>query len=223
MASNIDDQKAAYIFSICRIDHLLKRKTTELSGGERQRIVLAKTLVKNPSLLLLDEPFSNLDPAHKNQMKGVLDELARNLSLTMVLVSHDGSDLLSWADSLLVLHRGKIVQFGSPDDLYFNPANPYVAGLLGPFNQIEETDSALLKQLFFNYFPVKFPLIVRPEKLFLSAQKNEGVKGTVHQSFFMGGFWLVQVVVFEKIICVQTLISPWAPGTPVWVSSIETA
>jgi ABC-type sugar transport system ATPase subunit len=223
MASNIDDQKAAYIFSICRIDHLLKRKTTELSGGERQRIVLAKTLVKNPSLLLLDEPFSNLDPAHKNQMKGVLNELATNLSLTMVLVSHDGSDLLSWADSLLVLHRGKIVQFGSPDDLYFNPANPYVAGLLGPFNQIEETDSALLKQLFFNYFPVKFPLIVRPEKLFLSAQKNEGVKGTVHQSFFMGGFWLVQVVVFEKIICVQTLKSPWAPGTPVWVSSIETA
>jgi iron(III) transport system ATP-binding protein len=222
MASNIDIRKAAYIFSICRIDHLLKRKTTELSGGERQRIVLAKTLVKNPSLLLLDEPFSNLDPAHKNQMKGVLDELARNLSLTMVLVSHDGSDLLSWADSLLVLHRGKIVQFGSPDDLYFNPANPYVAGLLGPFNQIEETDSALLKQLF-NYFPVKFPLIVRPEKLFLSAKKNEGVKGTVHQSFFMGGFWLVQVVVFEKIICVQTLKSPWAPGTPVWVSSIETA
>jgi iron(III) transport system ATP-binding protein len=222
MASNIDIRKAAYIFSICRIDHLLKRKTTELSGGERQRIVLAKTLVKNPSLLLLDEPFSNLDPAHKNQMKGVLDELASNLSLTMVLVSHDGSDLLSWADSLLVLHRGKIVQFGSPDDLYFNPANPYVAGLLGPFNQIEETDSALLKQLF-NYFPVKFPLIVRPEKLFLSAKKNEGVKGTVHQSFFMGGFWLVQVVVFEKIICVQTLKSPWAPGTPVWVSSIETA
>jgi len=132
-------------------------KTTELSGGERQRIVLAKTLVKNPSLLLLDEPFSNLDPAHKNQMKEVLNELATILSLTMVLVSHDGSDLLSWADSLLVLHRGKIVQFGSPAELYFNPANPYVAGLLGPFNQIEETDSALLKQLFLNYIPVKFP------------------------------------------------------------------
>ncbi len=80
---------------------------------------------------------------------------------------------------------------------------------------------ALLKQLFLNYIPDKFPLIVRPEKLVLSAQKNKGIVGTIHQSFFMGGFWLVEVVVFEKIICVQTLNSPWAPGTPVWVSSIE--
>jgi iron(III) transport system ATP-binding protein len=124
MASKLDPQETAHIVSICKIDHLIKRKTTALSGGERQRIVLARTLLKKPSLLLLDEPFSNLDPAHKSQIKEVLDELTTAFSLTMILVSHDGSDLLSWADHLLVLQKGKIIQQGSPATVYYRPFNP---------------------------------------------------------------------------------------------------
>jgi iron(III) transport system ATP-binding protein len=221
MSSNLNMQETAHIVSICKIEHLLKRKTTELSGGERQRIVLAKALVKKPSLLLLDEPFSNLDPFHKNQMKEVLRDLSAHFSLTIILVSHDGSDLLSWADDLLLLQKGKIIQRGSPTDLYYNPVNSYAAGLLGPYNCIDEADSDLLKQFFNKHVSVQFPIIVRPAQLAFKSQEKDAVLGIVQHSFFMGGYWLVQVLVLGKVICVQTADMPRSPGTAVWVSLIE--
>jgi ABC-type sugar transport system ATPase subunit len=219
MASKLDPQETAHIVSICKIDHLLKRKTTALSGGERQRIVLAKTLLKKPSLLLLDEPFSNLDPAHKNQMKEVLDELTTAFSLTMILVSHDGSDLLSWADHLLLLQKGKIIQQGSPATVYYRPLNHYAAGLLGPFTSIDENDPIELVQLFSKSGVANFPIIVRPAQLATSSQPKEGVLGIIQQSFFMGGYWLVQVLVDKKLICVQAVEKPSSAGVSVWLTA----
>jgi len=219
MATKLDPQETAHIVSICKIDHLLKRKTTALSGGERQRIVLAKTLLKKPSLLLLDEPFSNLDPAHKSQMKEVLDELTTAFSLTMILVSHDGSDLLSWADHLLLLQKGKIIQQGSPATVYYRPFNPYAAGLLGPFTSIDENDPKALIQLFSKAGVANFPIIVRPAQLAISSQPKEGVLGIIKQSFFMGGYWLVQVLVDKKLICVQAVEKPSSAGVSVWLTA----
>lgn len=219
MASKLDPQETAHIVSICKIDHLLKRKTTALSGGERQRIVLAKTLLKKPSLLLLDEPFSNLDPAHKNQMKEVLDELTTAFSLTMILVSHDGSDLLSWADHLLLLQKGKIIQQGTPATVYYRPLNHYAAGLLGPFTSIDENDPIELVQLFSKSGVANFPIIVRPAQLATSSQPKEGVLGIIQQSFFMGGYWLVQVLVDKKLICVQAVEKPSSAGVSVWLTA----
>lgn len=222
MASNLSVKELSRISSICRVDHLLKRKTNELSGGERQRIVLARALVKMPKLLLLDEPFSNLDPAHKNSMKEVLNELASQFSLTMILVSHDGSDLLSWADNLLLLRKGKIEQSGNPLALYQSPVSAYTAGLLGPFNLIQESDPPSIIKLFKKNSPIKFPLIVRPEQLKLLNQESyqEGIQGTIEASLFMGGYWLVQVLVMGKKICVQSLSQPLSPGSLVSVLAV---
>lgn len=222
MASNLSVKELSRISSICRVDHLLKRKTNELSGGERQRIVLARALVKKPKLLLLDEPFSNLDPAHKNSMKEVLNELASQFSLTMILVSHDGSDLLSWADNLLLLRKGKIEQSGNPIALYQTPVSAYTAGLLGPFNLIQESDPPSVIKLFKKYSPIKFPLIIRPEQLKLLNQESyqEGIQGTIEASLFMGGYWLVQVLVMGKKICVQSLSQPLSPGALVSVLAV---
>ncbi|MBM3158884.1 MAG: ABC transporter ATP-binding protein [Bacteroidetes bacterium] len=221
MASNMDASETSRIVSICKISHLLKRKTNALSGGERQRIVLAKTLVKKPSLLLLDEPFSNLDPAHKSQMKDVLCELASTLSITMILVSHDGSDLLSWADDLIVIQKGKIVQRGTPEALFSNPADTYTAGLLGPFNRIDEADFILLKPIFLKNLPASFPIILRPSQLTLAIHDQAGVLATICKSSFMGGYWLVQVLIVEKLITVQSVKAPPMPGSRVWVSLLQ--
>lgn len=221
MASNMDASETSRIVSTCKISHLLKRKTNALSGGERQRIVLAKTLVKKPSLLLLDEPFSNLDPAHKSQMKDVLSELASTLSITMILVSHDGSDLLSWADDLIVIQKGKIVQRGSPEALFSNPADTYTAGLLGPFNRIDEADFILLKPIFLKNLPASFPIILRPSQLTLAIHDQSGVLATIYKSSFMGGYWLVQVLIGEKLITVQSVKAPPMPGSRVWVSLLQ--
>lgn len=133
MKTVLPEEEALRIIHLCGIGNLLDRKTTELSGGERQRVALARTLVAKPSLLLLDEPFSNLDAVHKRSMKETLHRLEQELSLTQIMVSHDGSDLLSWASRILIIQKGAIIQEGNPKDVYQNPDTEYCAALLGAY------------------------------------------------------------------------------------------
>ncbi|MBK8951870.1 MAG: ABC transporter ATP-binding protein [Chitinophagaceae bacterium] len=100
-------EEAMTIYKVCQVDHLLKRKTNQLSGGERQRIVLARLLTTTPKLLLLDEPFSNMDMAHKRAIKKVIHDIGEQLGISCIIVSHEPTDTLSWADRILVLKDGK--------------------------------------------------------------------------------------------------------------------
>ena len=131
--NDLEPADAQQLFQLCHIDHLLGRRTDQLSGGERQRIALARLLVRPPRLLLLDEPFSNLDMIHKRTLKQVIQNIAQRFDIALILVSHDPYDTLTWADKLLVLKDGRIVQQGSPREVYANPADEYVAGLLGDY------------------------------------------------------------------------------------------
>jgi ABC-type sugar transport system ATPase subunit len=131
MANKFSNSDADLIFEVCRIGHLLNRWSDELSGGERQRIAFAKALITAPKLLLLDEPFSNLDAIHRNILKTVINDIEERLNTTCILVSHDPVDLLSWADEIIVLHEGKIVQRNVPVQIYTHPVNEYVAALFG--------------------------------------------------------------------------------------------
>lgn len=135
-ANRLSDEEANRIFHICQIDHLLKRRTTELSGGEKQRIATARLLVNRPTLLLLDEPYSNLDMIHTRIMKQLLQDVSEELGISSILVSHDPADLLSWADQLILLKDGNIVQHGTPEELYMHPVDEYAAGLLGKYYQV---------------------------------------------------------------------------------------
>src|SRR5690349_14976068 len=105
-ANELPEAEAIALFRVCRIDHLMKRKTHQLSGGERQRIALAKLLIGAPRLLLLDEPFSNLDIIHKELLKSVIRDIGQKLGITCMLVSHDPMDTLSWAEEILVIKDG---------------------------------------------------------------------------------------------------------------------
>ncbi len=133
-ASRVDAAMYTKVLETCRVSSLLQRKTDQLSGGERQRIALARLLVGGPSLLLLDEPFSNLDGFHRDQLRKVLDELEKEIGITCLLVSHEPADSLSWAEKILVLEKGQIIQEGIPEEIYERPSDRYVARLFGKYN-----------------------------------------------------------------------------------------
>lgn len=111
----------------------------ELSGGQQQRVALARALAPQPDILLLDEPFSNLDEVLKEQMRRDMREIIKNTHTTAIFVTHDTRDALTTADRIVILKEGIIQQAGTPQTLYENPANAYVAGFFGPVNLIAAT------------------------------------------------------------------------------------
>ena len=213
-ASRQPATNAAALYELCHIGHLLARRTDQLSGGERQRIALARLLLGAPRLLLLDEPFSNLDRAHKQQLKAVIEDISGQLGITCLLVSHDAADTLAWADELLVLQAGQLVQQGSPRQVYQQPANEYTAGLLGDYNLLRGAlATALARQA--GLPPRRKPLLVRPEQLTLA---ESGLPGTVQAVRFVGSYSEVDVVLKGGRVTVKTTAAEVAPGAAVTVS-----
>ena len=113
------------------LEDLLGRRPAQLSGGQRQRVALARAIVRRPSLLLLDEPLSALDPQLRASARAEITRLHRELGTTLVLVTHDQQEALSMATHLVVMDRGVVAQSGSPDELYRRPASEFVAAFLG--------------------------------------------------------------------------------------------
>ena len=144
-ANDLSDEEAGALYAMCRIGHLLGRRTDQLSGGERQRIALARLLVKPPQLLLLDEPYSNLDRTHKEVLRAVVRDIAERTGISCILVSHDPQDVLSWADEILVLERGvDLIQKATPERIYRQPVDEYTVGLFGKYNLVDSTLAARL-------------------------------------------------------------------------------
>src|SRR6516164_204839 len=110
------------------------RPATRLSGGQQQRVALARAIVHEPRLLLLDEPLSNLDAQLRDDMRGELKRLQSKIGITTVYVTHDQSEALALSDRIAVIEAGRISQIGSPQDIYFRPANPFVARFVGATN-----------------------------------------------------------------------------------------
>jgi len=117
-----------------RLDGLERRPAVNLSGGQQQRLALARALVRQPKLLLLDEPLSNLDAKLREQMRWELRELQRTLGITMLYVTHDQVEALSMSDRVAVMHQGQIVQVGAPREIYERPGTPFVADFVGSTN-----------------------------------------------------------------------------------------
>lgn len=110
------------------------RKPSELSGGQRQRVALARALVNEPRALLLDEPLGALDLKLREQMQDELKALQRSLGITFIFVTHDQGEALSMADRVAVFNEGRIMQLGTPEDIYYRPALPFVADFVGSSN-----------------------------------------------------------------------------------------
>jgi iron(III) transport system ATP-binding protein len=120
--------------AVVDLDGFQERPSTRLSGGQQQRVALARAIVHEPRLLLLDEPLSNLDAQLRDEMRGELKRLQEKIGITTVYVTHDQSEALALSDRVAVLDQGRISQIGSPHDVYFRPANPFVARFVGATN-----------------------------------------------------------------------------------------
>ena len=161
-----------------------ERYPHELSGGEQQRIALARALAPSPSLLLLEEPFSNLDTVLKSQIRDELFEIIKNTGVSCLFVTHDAQDAISSASQIAVLANGKILQKGTPQQLFYKPVAPSIARFFGELNLLTSEDL-----LFFGIKPEQAQCYgIRPENVKFSLeqrenfQKAEVIKETFHGS-----------------------------------------
>jgi ABC-type Fe3+/spermidine/putrescine transport system ATPase subunit len=172
------ERKAQEALAMVELTGKESRRPAQLSGGEKQRVALARSLVMNPDVLLLDEPLAALDPKLRKQMRLELKALQARLGTTFLFVTHDQEEALSMSDSIAVMNAGRIEQIGAPEEVYLRPSTRCVAGFLGAVNWIDGVG-------------------VRPEALRLSrAQPANGCcyrAATVLRSVFLGNCLQVQL------------------------------
>lgn len=170
---------------ILRISHLLERKTAKLSGGEMQRVSIGRAIVREPRVFLMDEPLSNLDAKLRESLRVELKHLQKTLGKTILYVTHDQIEALTMADRIAVLNEGKIIQEGTPDDIYDRPATTFVAQLVGTprinlFNgerqngKVAIKDSAVTVEAGQQNLPDSLLVGVRPEDVRLDPNGNFG-------------------------------------------------
>ena len=189
-ANELTQNEADELYQLCRIDHLLNRWTDELSGGEKQRVALARLLTTSPSLLLLDEPYSNLDAHHKKIISEIIHDISSRLNITCIMVSHDAPDILSWADTLIIMKDGKLIQQGNPDEIYHHPINEYCAGLLGDYSLIN-SESKLAKYLLTDSIPEQKQLLIRPNYFSINTNQILSLSALVIKINFRGNYTLL--------------------------------
>jgi multiple sugar transport system ATP-binding protein len=132
------DQRVQEVSTLLQINHLLDRKPSQLSGGQRQRVAMGRALARSPRVYLFDEPLSNLDAKLRVEMRTEIKKLHKRLGTTIVYVTHDQIEAMTLADRIAVMKDGVVQQLGTPNEIYDNPANQFVAGFMGspPMNFI---------------------------------------------------------------------------------------
>lgn len=127
-----------------KIDHLAQQRVADLSGGEKQRVAIARALINEPEVLLMDEPFNQVDAAFRDALQQDIRNIVADTGLTILLVSHDPTEVLAMADELIVMKGAKIIEQGSPENLYYSPSNSYTAQLLAKSNILDATEASIL-------------------------------------------------------------------------------
>jgi putative spermidine/putrescine transport system ATP-binding protein len=175
MARRERSTKVADVLKMVRLEGYGDRKPVQLSGGQRQRVALARSIVNQPKVLLLDEPLGALDLKLRQEMQIFLKALQRDLGMTFIYVTHDQEEALTMSDHVAVFNEGRIEQVGSPSDVYSRPATEFVAGFVGTSNILERNGRRFS---------------VRPERIELN---GHGEPATVADVVFVGAFTRILV------------------------------
>jgi ABC-type Fe3+/spermidine/putrescine transport system ATPase subunit len=217
-ANNLSEGEAEQLFELCRISHLLKRKTDQLSGGEKQRIALARLLLTAPRLLIMDEPFSNLDLIHTTILKTVIEDISNKMGLSCILASHDPADLLPWADELIIIKDGRIVQQDKPAHVYLKPKEEYAGALLGKYNLLDAALAAL-----FSVPAVSRGkhIFLRPEHFTISKEKKYGIEAVIKKLAFRGNYFEATVSIADQNLTIYTDNNLFSVGDQVYISIIN--
>jgi iron(III) transport system ATP-binding protein len=190
-------QKVGDALALVNLTGLEARYPNELSGGQQQRVALARSLVVEPEILLLDEPLSNLDAKLREQMRVELKRLQRRTGITFVYVTHDQAEALALSDHVAVIHGGRLQQYGTPQDVYARPANRVVADFMGLVNLVPAmvTGAGAIEAAGGLKLQVPLPdgintgdkveVSIRPENIRLNAAGN-GTRATISERTFLG-------------------------------------
>ena len=223
------DRKVRQAAEILDITQYLDRKPKALSGGQRQRVAIGRAIVREPKVLLMDEPLSNLDAKLRNQMRAEIIKLRQKIDTTFMYVTHDQTEAMTLGDRIVIMKDGVIQQVGTPQEVFDHPANLFVAGFIGvpqmnffdaelvkadgkyavtvggiKVELCEEKQAALAKN---GVEPQAITLGVRPEHIALMGDGDQMLHGTVDVSEMMGSAVHLHVNVLGKdaIIIVQTM------------------
>ncbi len=207
------DRRVTEMLEVVNLRGFEKRRTTQLSGGQQQRVAIARALVNRPRVLLLDEPLGALDLKLRKDMQNELKRIQRAMEITFVYVTHDQEEALAMSDTVVVMDAGRIQQIGSPEDIYNEPQNAFVADFIGESNIIDGVMRADgVVEIFNRRFPCldggfgkdeAVDVVIRPEDVDIVPEDQGQLKGTVTSVTFKGmqydiivdfyGFkWLIQ-------------------------------
>ena len=214
---------------ILGITEYLERKPKALSGGQRQRVAIGRAIVREPRLLLMDEPLSNLDAKLRNQMRAEIIKLRQRINSTFVYVTHDQTEAMTLGDRIVIMKDGRVQQIGTPQEVFDHPANLFVAGFIGTPQmnfydgelvkdgetykvkyqdaEIELSEEKQQKLKDKNVQPQKVTIGVRPEHIFLTNEEGKCIKGKVDVTEMMGSSIHVHVRNDgkESIVIIPTL------------------
>lgn len=193
------DYRVDELLKLCRLTHVQDRIPRNISGGEKQRTAIARAIADKPAVLLLDEPFSHLDLPNRLIVRDLLFELVRRENnesspTACLFVTHDATDALSIADTLGILREGKLIQYGSPADVYHHPLTTYAARMTGPVTILKAKHLPTLGLPESNQS--KAFVCVRPEQVYLA---DAGVPAVVRAVYFMGSHYEIDVDVSRYV------------------------
>jgi multiple sugar transport system ATP-binding protein len=198
---------------LLKIDHMLERKPAALSGGQRQRVAIGRAIVRQPKVFLFDEPLSNLDAQLRGEMRTEIKKLHHRLGATIIYVTHDQVEAMSLADRIAVMKGGHLQQYGTPDEIYNQPANLFVASFTGspamnliPHTSLSAKNQANLTSLKLELKPLAaWHLGIRPENIHLQATNSSRIvmQGTVRLVEPLGAETHVTVCIDDAEIIVR--------------------
>ena len=216
--------KIKYALKLVNLQGYEKRMPSYLSGGQQQRIAIARAIVNEPKVLLLDEPLGALDLKLRQDMQYELIRLKNELGITFVYVTHDQEEALTMSDTVVVMNQGYIQQMGTPEDIYNEPENAFVADFIGDSNIIDGlmvrdelveilgVKFACVDKGFGNYKPVD--VVIRPEDIILGNPGEGSMDGVVSHLIFKGVHYEMEVMANGFEWLVQSTVAH-AVGTPV--------
>ena len=193
---DVIEQKVMRMLRLVNLEDYAKRNVTEMSGGQQQRIAIARALVNEPSVLLLDEPLGALDLKLRKEMQHELKSIQQEVGITFIFVTHDQEEALTMSDKIVVMNAGEIQQIGTPTEIYRRPVNEFVANFIGETNII---DGVMLEDDLVVFEDKKFPcsargfergekvdVVIRPEHLDIVPRGQGMLKGVVKSQLFKG-------------------------------------
>jgi spermidine/putrescine transport system ATP-binding protein len=196
MDKSLMEQKVIKTLKLVGLDGFEKRDVTKLSGGQQQRVAIARALVNEPKVLLLDEPLGALDAKLRKEMQIELKKIQKEVGITFVFVTHDQEEALSMSDTVVVMNEGIIQQVGTPEDIYNEPENRFVASFIGESNIIE---AVMKKDLLVSFDGQDFvcvdkgfkenedvEVVIRPEDIDIVEPENAKITGVVKSIIFKG-------------------------------------